>query len=143
MSNVETVQTIYAASSSGDIQTILSLLRDDIEWEYDAPESDVPWLKPRRGRADVAQFFEALTLLDLNMFTPKHFVADGALVLVLVDEDVLVKATGKRIVDVDQVHLWHFDASGLVARFRQRLDTHAHWTAFHAAPLLGRNDRRC
>jgi uncharacterized protein len=135
MSNIETVQKLYAASGSGDIPTILGLLAEDVEWEYDAPDSDVPWLKPRRGRADVAHFFEALGLLQLERFEPKHFVESGTLVLVLVDEAAIVKRTGVRIVDVDQVHLWHFDTQGRVVRFRQRLDTHAHWTAFHGAPL--------
>jgi uncharacterized protein len=135
MSNIETVKELYARSATGDIASILRCLSRDIEWDDVEPSTDVPWLQPRRGHDAVARFFEALGLLELHVFAPKHFVESGDLVVVLVDEDVTVKATGKRVIDQDQVHLWYFDTRGQVVRFRQRLDTHAHWMAFHGNTL--------
>jgi hypothetical protein len=41
-----------------------------------------------------------------------------------------VRATGRRIVEEDEVHLWHFNAEGHVQRFRHRADTHQHQTAY-------------
>ena len=49
MSNIQTVQSIYAAFGKGDTPTILSHLTKTIEWEYGMSDAGVPWLQPRRG----------------------------------------------------------------------------------------------
>ena len=131
MSNIETVQTLYAAFGRGDVPSILQLLSTDVAWENAGDHTDVPWLEPRRGRAEVALFFEALEHLQVHHFAPKAFLVSGDLVIVLVDEEVTVRRTGKRLSESDQVHLWTFDASGRIVRHRQRLDTHQHWRAYH------------
>ena len=53
MSNVKTVQKIYAAFGAGDIPSILAKLDDNVDWEY-AASTDVPWLQHRSGRDAVA-----------------------------------------------------------------------------------------
>ena len=131
MSNVERVQAIYAAFGQGDVPTILGRLAEDVTWEYGVNSTDVPWLQPRRGREEVGAFFQALTALEFTKFLPKAFFADDRTVIVLLDVEAAVKATGSKVVEEDQVHIWHFDQRGQVGRFRHRADTHQHWVALH------------
>lgn len=130
MSNIETVQKLYAAFGRGDIASILELVSPDVAWDNAGDHHDIPWLAPRRGRAEVARFFESVAELEVHHFEPKTFLSSGDLVIVLVDEDVTVKRTGKRLRELDQVHLWTFDAAGRIVRHRQRLDTYQHWRAY-------------
>jgi ketosteroid isomerase-like protein len=50
----DNVQNIYAAFGRGDIPAILERLAPDVEWEYGVESTNVPWLQPRCGRAEVA-----------------------------------------------------------------------------------------
>ena len=110
---------------------ILERLADDVEWECGVNSTDVPWLQPRRGRADVAQFFAALAAVDIHTFQPKTFVQGDNLVIALIDLEATVRASGRRVVEEDEVHIWHFDSNGKVRRFRHRADTHQHWAAYN------------
>lgn len=126
MSPIETVQSIYAAFGRGDVPAIMALLADDVEWEYGTFPSPVPWLQPLRGRAQVPAFFQSLAAVQLTKFVPRQMFGDARTVVSLVDVELVVHATGKRIVEEDEVHVWHFDDAGRVARFRHRVDTHQH-----------------
>ena len=105
MSNIDTVKEVYAAYARGDMPGILACLAEDVEWDNCGAGTDVPWLQPRRGHAGVAGFFEAVGLLQVNDFRPKSYFEREQLVIVLVDEDVTVKATGRRVLWVcDPMH---------------------------------------
>jgi hypothetical protein len=54
----------------------------------------------------------------------------GSVVVTLVDLEVTVRETGRRITEEDEVHIWHFNSSGQIVRFRHRVDTHQHWAAY-------------
>jgi uncharacterized protein len=129
MSHSGTVGEIYAAFQRGDIPAILSRLADDVEWEYSIQPAGVPWLEPRRGRSDVQGFFAAMAAFELHRFEPKVFLESGNIVVVLIDVDLTVKATGKRITEEDEVHIWYFDPEGRATRFGHKVDTHQHWIA--------------
>jgi ketosteroid isomerase-like protein len=130
MAHVETVQQIYQEFGRGDIPAILSHLAEDVEWEYGINSTDVPWLQPRRGRTDVAGFFRALADLEVHRFEPKTFLESGNVVVALLDFEATVRSTGRRVVEDDEVHVWYFDQSGMVSRFRHRADTHQQWQAW-------------
>lgn len=124
MTPIERVEQIYAAFGRGDVPYILSCLASDVDWEHDTFPNPVPWLQPLRGRDQVPAFFEALmSRVDMNVFQPRQFFADGNTVVDLVDVEFTVKATGKRVVEPDAVHIWRFNDQGLVQRFRHRVDT--------------------
>lgn len=133
MSNIQTVQTMYAAFGRGDIPAILEHLAEDVIWEYEKPDAGIPWLTPRRGRSEVPKFFEALGAIDLQKFYPKTLLESGSTVVSLNDVSFVVKATGKSVVEEDEVHIWHFDATGKVARFCHKADTHQNWLALQGA----------
>jgi len=126
MSNLPTVQEIYEAFGRGDVPTILSRLAETVEWEYGATSLEVPWLQARRGREGAAAFFSSLAALDFKKFTPKTFLEDSGVVVVLLDVEFSVKATGKSVAEEDQVHIWNFNEHGKVSRFRHRVDTQKH-----------------
>jgi uncharacterized protein len=128
--NVETIRRIYAAFVEGEIPAILERLAETVQWEYGINSTDVPWLQPRSGRSEVAQFFEALQGLEFHTFQPKAFLSEGNLVVALIDVEATVKATGKRFVEEDLVHIWYFDLQGQVTRYRHRVDTHQHLKAY-------------
>ena len=130
MSNLDTVQDIYKAFGEGDIPRILSYLSPSVEWEYGVNSTSVPWLQPRRGPAEVGTFFESLAALEFHRFTVKHVVGSGDLIIALVDLEGAVKATGRPLVEEDETHIWHFDSSGKVIRFRHRVDTLQHQMAY-------------
>jgi uncharacterized protein len=131
MSNVQKVQSVYDAFGRGDIPAILALLADDVEWEYGMSNAGVPWLQPRRGRAEVQKFFESLNGLETTRFEPKTLLEGGNVVVALIDITAVVKATGRTISEEDETHIWHFGSDGLVKRFCHKVDTHQHWAAVH------------
>ena len=133
MSNVDTVRGVYEAFGRGDVAAILAKLASDVEWEYGVNSTDVPWLQPRRGRDQVAGFFQSLAALDFHAFQPTAFLESGDVVVSLATVEATVKATGRRVVEEDEVHIWRFNAAGEVVRFRHRADTHLQWTAFHGS----------
>lgn len=129
MDNLTTTQAIYAAFGRGDIPAILATLSDDVEWEYGATRNDAPWLKRGRGRDGAGSFFASLAGMDIHRFGVNSILAGDNVTVALVNIEFTVKATGKRVVEEDEVHIWHFDKQGKVARFRHRVDTLAHHLA--------------
>lgn len=123
MSHKEAVQEIYAAFGRGDVAAILERLDPNIEWEYDASPTEVPWLQPRHGRTGATEFFTSLGEIEIHRFEPKAILAEGNLVVVLVDFEATARKAGIRIEELDEVHIWHFGDNGLVTRFRHRADT--------------------
>lgn len=130
MDNLQTIQHLYAAFGRGDIPAIIEKLAPDVEWEYGITSTDVPWLQPQRGHTGAQKFFQALTALQFHAFNPHTLLANGDTVVALVNLEATVQKTGKRIVEEDEVHIWHFDKQGRVKRFRHRVDTAMHLQAF-------------
>lgn len=126
MTPVESVRHIYAAFGRGDIPAILDQLAEDVDWEYDAFPNPVPWLQARRGRAQVPAFFEALAAVDFHVFEPLKVLGDDDTAVGIVRLEATVRATGKRVVEPAEVHIFHFNPRGQVQRFRHAADTYQH-----------------
>ncbi len=77
MSNAGTVREIYEAFGRGDVPAILNKLDDNVEWETQNPIAGVPWLQSRRGKANIAAFFESLAPLKNTRFEPHTFFESG------------------------------------------------------------------
>lgn len=117
-------EALYAAFQRGDIPFIVEQLSEDVEWDTEAPESSMPWLQPRRGKAGVIAFFEALAAsMSIESFTVTKVLADAEVAIGMVDIEFVVKATGKRVRERDEAHIWWFNGSGKVCKFRHRIDT--------------------
>lgn len=129
MTNIDTVHAVYTAFGRGDITAIMNVLADDIDWDYAITDAGVPWLRPRTGHPGALDFFQSLSAVEFHKFEPKMLLANDNVVVALIDFAGLVKATGIEIDEEDEVHIWHFDEAGKVARFCHKLDSHQHWAA--------------
>ena len=129
--NATTVADIYAAFGRGDVPAILRVLADDVAWE-DWPDNfaqraGVPDMTARHGRADVGNFFALVgnwTVLD---FAVVDVIGTGRQVAAEVRLSFAVPGGG-RFID-EEIHLWTFDADGLVTRLRHYTDTAKHIAA--------------
>jgi ketosteroid isomerase-like protein len=95
--NVDVVRRAYEAFGRGDIEALLNLLDDNIEWSAPGP-ADLPTAGRRRGRQQVAEFFKALNEnFEFDRFEPTTFIAQGEHVVVLGEETYRIRRTGTAI----------------------------------------------
>ena len=129
--NISTVQSIYAAFGRGDVPAILEHVSDECDWEYGGSTADVPWLQRRKGRAGAAEFLRAVgTELEMKVFSVSNVIATDRLVVAVVSLECTVRRTGTSIRETDEVHLWHFDDAGRIAKFRHCVDSYQHAQAW-------------
>jgi uncharacterized protein len=129
MTNVQTVQDVYAAFGRGDIPAILERLAEDVAWEQELPGYGVAYLEAGTGRDHVAKFFAALDALEFEHFEPLNLLVGGDQVAAVVRVHTRNKGNGRRIRD-QEVHLWTFGSNGLVTRFDHVIDRHGHVCAW-------------
>jgi hypothetical protein len=115
--NIELVKKGYDAFGRGDIQGLLALLDEQIDWTTPGPSS-VPFAGRRRGRSAVGEFFRILAeTLDFQRFEPKEFVAQGDTVVVMGDDRATLKSTGA-VLDFEFVHVFRL-RDGRIANFKE------------------------
>lgn len=141
--HVATVATIYEAFGSGDVDTFLEHLADDVEWEAGIRDTGLGYFRERHGKAEVAGFFSALMEnVELTHFEP----------LALCDADDFVAVPvrhagrligGGEVPMTTEVHLWRFGPDGKVVSFEHVLDlaVHERAAAVRSEPLAGRTLR--
>jgi ketosteroid isomerase-like protein len=119
--NIQTIKDAYAAFARGDIQSVLSVLTDDVEWETQGA-APIPYAGVFLGKDGVTQFFRILADSDdAQVFEPRRFFADGDMVVVLGRYAARVKKTG-RTAEADWVHAFTF-RDGKVAKYCEYYDT--------------------
>jgi hypothetical protein len=79
----------------------------------------------------VVEFFETLRAIEFHRFHPVRLFETDNVVVALINLEATVRATGKRVVEEDEAHIWYFDSQGKVSRFRHRVDTLQHSAAFN------------
>ena len=79
--NAETVRGAYESFARGDVEGVLGLLADDVEWTVGPP---LPQAMEAHGRDDVGRFFQKLgsTYQELEV-EPEDYVASGDRVCVV------------------------------------------------------------
>jgi uncharacterized protein len=92
--NVQIVKDAYAAFGRGDIQGLLALFAEDIEWI--TPGEGLPLAGTYRGHAAVGDFFQKVSeVMELSFWEPPEFVAEGDRVLVVGVESGRIKTTNR------------------------------------------------
>jgi ketosteroid isomerase-like protein len=128
---LQTVQQIYAAFAHGDINTIVGLLDDNVQWEpwasNAAQAADVPWLRSGTGKDAALRFFEEIGRWKFEDFQVLGLMASDTQVAAEAMVDAIVPG-GKRLRD-EEMHLWKVNAAGKVTRFRHYADTAKHLAA--------------
>ena len=77
--NVETAKKGYAAFAAGDLETVLSIFDDSVEWSLPG-NSTVSGTY--RGKAELTELFAKLAEQSVTT-TPSRFLADDDVVVVL------------------------------------------------------------
>lgn len=130
--NVEVIRKAYDAFGKGDFQELVSLLSEDVSWLTPGPP-DMPTAGYRRGHQAVHEYFMTLaTVGDIVRFEPKDFLTHGDKVVVLGDDIVRMKASGKDV-DFHWVHIF-IVKDGKVSCFEERADVSALVAELRAAP---------
>jgi ketosteroid isomerase-like protein len=120
--SLEVIRSVYAAFAKGDVQTVLGLLSDKVEWNE--AEHFPYWPGgPIVGPQAVLTGVFARIPNDFDGFTVDvgRLVGGGDTVLAEVRYRGTAKATGKRL-DAQVAHVWDV-RDGKVVRFQQYADT--------------------
>ncbi|HEY0003982.1 MAG TPA: nuclear transport factor 2 family protein [Pyrinomonadaceae bacterium] len=129
--NVKLVQQAYSNFQSGDIQALLGLLSDDVEWQLPEIEN-VSFAGRRRGKAQVAEFFSKLAeAQEARQFEPREFIAQGDKVVALGSYMWQTRATGSSY-GGDWAHVFTV-RDGKIAGFHEFMDTAAAANAYRKA----------
>ena len=128
--NIQAVKDLYAAFDRGDIDAIINVLAEDVDWGWESVAGEVPWLGVVKGRPAVRDFFDVLAKEpDIPVFERNEFIGSGNLVAVTYRVEMTVKATGKKIAE-EAMHLWTRDQQGKISSYRGFADTAAHLAAW-------------
>ena len=121
--NKAIVQQAYDNFKTGNIQALLDLMSEDVNWTL--PEmADVPFAGKRAGREQVKEFFGTLGLTqDSLRFEPRELVAEGDKVVSLGSYDWRVKANNREF-GGDFAHVFTLRDSKIVD-FHEYMDTAA------------------
>lgn len=141
--NVSTVAAIYEAFGRGDVDTILGHLAHEIEWEAGVRDTGLPYLRERRGKAEVATFFGDLAAnLVLTHFEPVALCDGGDVVAVPIRHAGTI-VDGGEVPMTTEVHVWRFGTDGAVTGFNHVFDlaVHERAAAARSAALQGRTLR--
>ncbi len=123
----------YQMFLKGDINGILDMCTDDVEWTS-AELPNIPFAGAFHGRAGLLDFFGKLSgAVEFLDYQPQSFIADGDKVAVSGVSTARVRATGVSYDDT-WVHIFTMK-NGKTVRFEQFHNTAAATAAF--MPLAG------
>jgi ketosteroid isomerase-like protein len=129
--NIEVVQQAYQSFKTGNIEALLGLLTEDVEWQLPEIEN-VAYSGRREGREQVAGFFASLADVQESLsFEPREFVAQNDKVVALGSYTWRVKATGREY-GGDWAHVFTV-RDGKITGFQEYMDTAASAAAHQKA----------
>ena len=123
--NLAVVGGIYEAFGRGDIDFILDQIAEDCAWESwldnHGQQAGIPPMKPRQGRAGVAEFFAYVGTMQIQDFQVLDMLASDRQVAVEVQISIAM-ADGGSVTD-EELHLYSLNDAGKVNRMRHYVDT--------------------
>jgi ketosteroid isomerase-like protein len=122
-SNVDVVRRGYEAFGRGDINGLLALLDERVQWLTPGPR-ELATSGRRTGRQEVGAFFGTLNeVFEVQRFEPSEFIGQGDRVIVLGSETSRVRANDASL-NLDWVHVFTL-RDGKVVTFQEFFDTAA------------------
>src|SRR5947209_20296190 len=101
-------KTSMPRSGAAIIDTIIAGAAPDIDWQSVGRKSDYPAFGPRKGAAQVQEFFKIVAdNEEFSDFSPREFYAADDKVFVLDSYSLKMKSTGKRVA-CEWVHVFTF-----------------------------------
>jgi len=126
--NTRIVRQSYELFKSGDIQALLDLYSEDIDFQLPEIEN-VPFAGKHKGRKGTAGFFQSVNeAQDVLAFNPQEFIAQGDKVVVLGNYSWRVKANGREY-SSDWAHIVTV-RDGKIVGFKEYMDTAAASAAY-------------
>lgn len=122
--NMQVINSLYDAFSTGDMPTVLGLLHPNIHWneaESNSLADGNPYIGPNKVLegvfARLGAKHEYFGLQDVKI----HGMTDN-MVLATLRYDAKVQATGKTY-NAQAAHLWTLNDEGKITSFQQYIDT--------------------
>jgi uncharacterized protein len=117
------VRQAYEAFGRGDVQAIMDLVADDVDWEF-VGSANLSYAGRRRTRKEVGDFFADIPRADkIRTFEPREFIEAGEHVTVLGWEAATVVDTGRDF-EGEWIHVFTVK-QGKVTRWRGFFNTAA------------------
>ena len=130
--NLNLVQQFYGAFTTKDLNGVLSIVADDVNWSIPGPKDIVPFVGQRQGREQIGQLIAKFAeMQEAEQFDLGEFVAQGDKVVARGHYRWRIRSTGHSY-DSDFVHVFTI-SDGKVSRFHEYLDTQAWATAYRTA----------
>ncbi|MCC3153561.1 nuclear transport factor 2 family protein [Hymenobacter sp. BT770] len=127
--NIQRVQEGYDLFRKGDIQNLMKLYTEDIEFIIPGPAQDVPYAGIYRGQEQVQSFFAKLhEAIDFERFETVECIAQGEAVVALGYAKGKARTTGQTS-EEEWAHVFRM-RDGKVERFQVYTDTAAVAQAF-------------
>jgi len=129
--NKSVVNQAYSNFKSGDIDSLLSLMADDVTWTL--PQMDgVPFAGARNGREAVGEFFATVDSSQESLrFDPRQLIAEGNTVVALGNYQWKVKSNSREF-GGDFAHVFTI-RDGKIVAFNEYMDTAACRDAYQKA----------
>ncbi|MBY8876184.1 nuclear transport factor 2 family protein [Actinacidiphila acidipaludis] len=128
--NVATITSVYEAFGRGDVQAILNVLSEDVNWATETVSTAAPWYGVRSGKSEVRAFFEQFAAaMKVDEFTPLAFAASETDVMTVVRLKAHHRANGGNV--AMQMHHWFTFRDGQIVHHRATEDTAQVERLFH------------
>ena len=119
---IKVIEGIYEAFGRGDVDAILAVLTEDVNWAAEAETPVAAWHGVHKGKGEVPSFFVGIaSTIDVTEFTQLSYASNETDVMVVSRFGFKSKATGKSG-SMNIHHWWHFE-DGKVAQYRGSEDT--------------------
>jgi ketosteroid isomerase-like protein len=119
---IKVVEGIYDAFGRGDIDAILAVVTDDVNWASEPESTIAPWHGVHKGKGELPSFFiEIGKNLEVTEFTQLSYTSNDTDVMVVSRFGMKVPATGKS--GSMDLHHWFRFENGKVAFYRGTEDT--------------------
>ncbi len=122
--NIQIIDALYKAFSTGDIPTVLGSMHPDIEWN-EAESNSLADGNPYIGANAILEgVFARLGAINdhFDLLDIKIHGMSGNMIFVTLRYDAKVKATGKTY-NAQAAHLWTLNDEGKITAFQQYVDT--------------------
>ena len=116
------VEVFYRASAKRDIERVVAILADDVDWLVQGPIDVFPFLGQRHGKAAVLEGYrEVARKLEITNYQVEALLVDGERAAALIRISAIVRATSK-VMSIRTAQFSRF-RDGKLAEMRGVLDS--------------------